>query len=150
MATSSCEPLNYQVQDNRYIEKLFAVYSMALAFVISSTDALSYHVYEPMLSLMGVTGWSYCLALISLGHVIALWLNGHNPRISAPMRFATCVGHTGFLTTVAGCFAYSGAIWPVLTMALFITLLFDPLKSSFFNLMKVLKIWPTRKNQLPQ
>ena len=120
-------------QHSKFIEGLVAAYIMVTAVLFHFTDSLSYHVYSPMLQIMSSTSWSYWLAVISLGHISALYLNGRNKFISAPVRMVTCGLHMFGLGTIAYCFSSAGVYWPVATMGFLSFLLVTPLVESVKN-----------------
>lgn len=125
---------------NRLVEGLMAGYMMATACVFHFTDALHYEVYNTMTSLFSPVVWSYILAVVSLGHIIALWLNGTNTKLSSPIRTITCLCHILVLGLIGFSFFNAGAYWPVLTMTFLGTLLVKPLLVSICTFIDFVKI----------
>ena len=118
---------------NKLVEGAVAVYIMITAVLFHFTDSLSHSVYEPMIDIMSSTSWSYFLALVALGHISALYLNGTTNFVSSPVRMVTCFLHMLGLGTIAYCFVKSGVYWPVSTMGFLSFLLVTPLVESVKN-----------------
>jgi len=104
----------------RPLEACVAFYALltGLLFLFHPT-ALVAPVYDAWNDL-GATVWGGVLVCVSGGHFAALWVNGRFPQLSRPVRLAACGLHLGVSLQFAANFFIAGALWGVITYAVFL------------------------------